>query len=754
MPDGYMHYLITSSSYGLFYNNVEYFPGSEIAQWRHTTSADDRTMKFKYVGTVDGTEGEYFVSTGTTWVKKLFLFPTFIDKGSVGTTAQPGLPQATEENKNWCYKVATTKKYRIGQDKWITIDFKYMEYVAKSSEYESMSPVIDQHKNFFNSAEYTTIEYDCIQIRFTQTPTGYFKYSSTCWYNGKAHKDIYFNGHYHDALWLDKRAWNCDGYEWKKYLVDPKYTGHYMLANHEYYGDRVTYKGIGEIHDEPNHKVIRNNYRYYSSSSTPKYQLLQMHKMYDTYMGNIIIIPMLDISSSSNIRARVMVYYGVDGGMGLHRAISGYCQVGGSWCIVVSCSPGQVTLFCLNDERFYTLPLFRGGQFGTWSSWAKDASSPRPSLRGSLTGNVYGDAMYYPDGRSIGFSDGVTYKYDPSNRDSFDAFIPSPPDQEEVPIPLPQDTCLRALANSMFTDPGTFVPKGYNIECAPNERETFVANGNYYYLCTYTVTYTKHIYYGSDVEKTHAEALAEANEIKESIYDSYNPYSDYCTTVEIDDPSTRSEIEVLWRKSTHVFVGYNGIAPIAIDLYNLHNIPEYMQAQGDICTRYKQYHGDYDDCLVSAHTMTYYVGEMVYVYLTFVHSEIGGVRPCRDIYVLRMGNPEMEVIKTYANGSHLTIRHFNDNTQPDLTINFDGWLGHEESGFEPVIGSFGYWGMNYMINSSMSTFSVTPDPGDEWDYPANNNTRLMLRGGSQTIMSTSADMNSLNTTWYYTSAGA
>ena len=158
MPDGLMHYVITSTSYGLFYNDTEYYPGSQIAQWAHTSSADDRQMKFKFVGTVDGTEGEYFVSTGTTWVKKLFLFPTFIDKGSVGTTAQPELPQATEENKNWCYKVATTKKYRIGQDKWITIDFKYMEYTAKWSQYESMSPVMDQHKNDFFSNEYTTIE--------------------------------------------------------------------------------------------------------------------------------------------------------------------------------------------------------------------------------------------------------------------------------------------------------------------------------------------------------------------------------------------------------------------------------------------------------------------------------------------------------------------------------------------------------------------------------------------------------------------
>ena len=130
------------------------------------------------------------------------------------------------------------------------------------------------------------------------------------------------------------------------------------------------------------------------------------------------------------------------------------------------------------------------------------------------------------------------------------------------------------------------------------------------------------------------------------------------------------------------------------------------------------------------------------------------VRPCRDIYVVRMGNPEMDVIKTYADESHLTVKHFTNPSQSDLTINFDGWLGYSIDDFTPVENSFGNWAGGNMINVSMETFSVTADPGDEWHFPGNTNTRLMLGDGTRMLMTTSADMNTLNTTWYATSLGA
>ena len=48
-----------------------------------------------------------------------------------------------------------------------------------------------------------------------QTSRIYYKGNGT---DGQAldHKDIYYNGYWHKALWLDKQAWNCDGYEWMK----------------------------------------------------------------------------------------------------------------------------------------------------------------------------------------------------------------------------------------------------------------------------------------------------------------------------------------------------------------------------------------------------------------------------------------------------------------------------------------------------------------------------------------------------------
>lgn len=762
MPDGLMHYVITSTSYGLFYNDTEYYPGSQIAQWAHTSSADDRQMKFKYVGTVDGTEGEYFVSTGTTWVKKLFLFPTFIDKGSVGTAAQPELPQATEENRNWCYKVATTKKYRIGQDKWITIDFKYMEYTAKWSQYESMSPVMDQHKNDFFSNEYTTIEYECIQIRFTQTPTGYFKYTSTCWYNGKVHKDIYFNGNYHDALWLYKIAWNCDGYEWKKYLTDPRYSRHYLLADHQSITPYTTYKGIGEVSDTNGIKSVRNNYRYYSTSSTQAYQILAMHKMYDTNMANIVVVPFLDVYNSRNYRLCVMVYYGVDGGLGLHRAISSFCNVGGRNCYVVSCYPGGVTIYCSDDKKFYNLQIFRGGSFGLWTSWNAD---PEIRFRSDATGTMHwytnGNARYYADGRSIGFASntyGTTtvLRYDPSDPGTFTELVIATPDQEEIPIPFPQDGCLRELAYKMFENKVYgCVPFGYSVTKSTN-KESFDANGNYYFKMRYTVTYTRDYYYGPG-GITKEEAIAAANEVRDTVYDNLNPYQDYGTNVQINDESLNQNIHLAYTKNTDIFLGYNAMSATAVDLYDLHDLSIYKNALGDVITTGGTLDPRY---LINCDVRPYYLNDTVYLYMSFLNnsvwdSTIGqNVRPCRDIYVVRMGNPEMDVIKTYADESHLTVKHFTNPSQPDLTINFDGWLGYSVDDFTPVENSFGNWAGGNMINVSMETFSVTADPGDEWHFPGNTNTRLMLGDGTRMLMSTSADMNTLNTTWYATSLGA
>ena len=751
MPDALMHYVITSNSYGLFYNNVEYFPGSEIAQWAHRDVTDDRQMKFKYVGTVDGAEGEYFVSTGTTWVKKLFLFPTFIDKGSVGTTAQPDLPQATEENRNWCYKVATTKKYRIGQDQWITIDFKYMEYVAKSSDYESMSPVKDQHKNSFFSNEYTTIEYDCIQIRFTQTPPGYYKYSATCWYNGKAHKDIYFNGHYHDALWLYKLPWNCDGYEWKKFLTNPRYSGHYLLADHQYVTTGTTYRGIGEVTDDTV-RTVRNNYRYYSTRSSPQYRIIASHKLYDSMMGNIIIVPFLDISNVRNYRVGVMVYYGIDGGRGLHRSLSSFYSVGGEHCYMVSCWPGGVTFYCEDDKKFYNIQIFTGGRFGQWTNW-NAASGTHIGTINPYERYRYADCKYYADGRSIGLTtNNVTYRYDPSNRDTFDEIRVTMSDQEEVPIPFPQDPCLRELAYKMFEGfDELFIPKGYTFNA---EGTSFIANGYYYTKATYRVSYSRTLYYDMG---SHQEILAQAYDIRDSILEEYNPGVDYLTSVAVNDDSYAQTVTITCNRFTTIFVGYNAYSDLAVSVYDLHDISVYREAQSDLVEASLLYSFGYPSSITTT-IRTYYVNGNVYLYMSFLSNVLtpitGEIRPLRDIYVIRVGNPEMEVMHTYANGSTLNITNFTDSSQPNLQIAFDGWLGDTISGFTPEANSFGNWAAGYAINATMTKYAMTPDPEDQYHYPGDANDRLMLSDGTRMIMSTQAVMNTLSTTWYNTSQGA
>lgn len=77
----------------------------------------------------------------------------------------------------------------------------------------------------------------------TESHRGPSYQSSRIYYKGKDHKDIYYQGNWHLALYLLKDSWHCDGYEWMK-LHDPEFLDTYdiwmqsypdfMLHSHEH----------------------------------------------------------------------------------------------------------------------------------------------------------------------------------------------------------------------------------------------------------------------------------------------------------------------------------------------------------------------------------------------------------------------------------------------------------------------------------------------------------------------------------------
>lgn len=59
-----------------------------------------------------------------------------------------------------------------------------------------------------------------------QRPISY--QSARIYYNGKDHKDVYYNGQWHKAIWIHRKKWNCNGYEWMK-LHSPTVTDDYDI---------------------------------------------------------------------------------------------------------------------------------------------------------------------------------------------------------------------------------------------------------------------------------------------------------------------------------------------------------------------------------------------------------------------------------------------------------------------------------------------------------------------------------------------
>lgn len=67
----------------------------------------------------------------------------------------------------------------------------------------------------------------------TESHRGPSYQSSRIYYKGKDHKDIYYQGHWHLALYLLKDSWHCDGYEWMK-LHDPEFLDTYDIWMQSY----------------------------------------------------------------------------------------------------------------------------------------------------------------------------------------------------------------------------------------------------------------------------------------------------------------------------------------------------------------------------------------------------------------------------------------------------------------------------------------------------------------------------------------
>lgn len=67
----------------------------------------------------------------------------------------------------------------------------------------------------------------------TESHRGPSYQSSRIYYKGKDHKDIYYQGNWHLALYLLKESWNCDGYEWMK-LHDPEFLDTYDIWMQSY----------------------------------------------------------------------------------------------------------------------------------------------------------------------------------------------------------------------------------------------------------------------------------------------------------------------------------------------------------------------------------------------------------------------------------------------------------------------------------------------------------------------------------------
>lgn len=67
----------------------------------------------------------------------------------------------------------------------------------------------------------------------TESHRGPSYQSSRIYYKGKDHKDIYYQGNWHLALYLLKESWHCDGYEWMK-LHDPEFLDTYDIWMQSY----------------------------------------------------------------------------------------------------------------------------------------------------------------------------------------------------------------------------------------------------------------------------------------------------------------------------------------------------------------------------------------------------------------------------------------------------------------------------------------------------------------------------------------
>lgn len=67
----------------------------------------------------------------------------------------------------------------------------------------------------------------------TESHRGPSYQSSRIYYKGKDHKDIYYQGNWHLALYLLKDSWHCDGYEWMK-LHDPEFLDTYDIWMQSY----------------------------------------------------------------------------------------------------------------------------------------------------------------------------------------------------------------------------------------------------------------------------------------------------------------------------------------------------------------------------------------------------------------------------------------------------------------------------------------------------------------------------------------
>ena len=81
-----------------------------------------------------------------------------------------------------------------------------------------------------NIANYVT---GLINASTTSANRGPSYQSSRIYYKGKDHKDIYYQGNWHLALYLLKDSWHCDGYEWMK-LHDPEFLDTYDIWMQSY----------------------------------------------------------------------------------------------------------------------------------------------------------------------------------------------------------------------------------------------------------------------------------------------------------------------------------------------------------------------------------------------------------------------------------------------------------------------------------------------------------------------------------------